>query len=51
MNPLLFADWAHINRVFCLLMWTLAFVLLMSILAHGAPTVHPAHAHPVVVGR
>lgn len=47
MNPLLFADWAHIHRVFRGLMWLVATALVLVIFfsvssraaghAHSAP--------------
>lgn len=46
MNPLLFADWNYINRVFRRTMWLLATLLVFVIwylLALRAPA---AHSHP-----
>ena len=31
MNPLLFADWARLNRMFIRMMWTVAIVLLLVV--------------------
>jgi hypothetical protein len=46
MRPLLFVNWASVSRRFCALMWLLAFVLLVIILAHLIPGSPPTHAPP-----
>jgi hypothetical protein len=53
MNPLLFADWGRMNRLFTKIMWAVAAVLacvVFAVLASAgpaapaAPTPHPAAA-------
>jgi hypothetical protein len=51
MNPLLFADWGRLNRLFTRTMWVLAAILVcvvcIAIAAPGASS-HAAPAHPIV---
>jgi hypothetical protein len=44
MNPLLFADWRRMNRLFTKLMWTAAAVLVCVVLVVATSSGHPAHA-------
>ena len=46
MNPLLFADWNYIHRVFRRTMWLLATVLLFVIWYLVALQAPAAHSHP-----
>ncbi len=60
MNPLLFADWGRMNRLFTRVMWAVAVLMVCAVcvaLAAPAPksraaaassAVHPAHAVSVV---
>jgi hypothetical protein len=52
MNPLLFADWRRINRLFIRVMWAVAVVMVCVVciaLAAPTPKSHAAPAtHPVV---
>jgi hypothetical protein len=50
MNPLLLADWDHVNRVFCFAMWTVAAVLVAVILGHVIPNEPAAAGHVVMHG-
>ena len=43
MNPLLFADWARLNRIFIRMMWTIAIVLLLVV---GVALASPGDAAP-----
>jgi hypothetical protein len=56
MNPLLFADWRRINRLFTRVMWAVAVVMVCVVCialaaptskSHAAPAA-PAAAHAVV---
>ena len=51
MNPLLFADWARLNRIFIRMMWTVAVVLLLVVgvaLASPGPAARqPAASHVI----
>jgi hypothetical protein len=47
MNPLLFADWGRMNRLFTKLMWTVAAIMVCIVFAvlataghHAAPATH-----------
>lgn len=45
MNPLLFADWGRVNRVFTRIMWGIALILVCvvcAVLASAGPSTHPA---------
>lgn len=47
MNPLLFADWGRVNRVFTRIMWGVALILVCvvcAVLASAGPTTHTAAA-------
>ncbi len=44
MNPLLFADWGRMNRLFTKLMWAVAAVMVCVVFAVAASTGRPAHA-------
>ncbi|HWE34424.1 MAG TPA: hypothetical protein VG410_13115 [Solirubrobacteraceae bacterium] len=49
MGPLGFVNWRSVNRIFCCLMWMIALVLVVVVLAHtgggaGAP-------HATIAGR
>jgi hypothetical protein len=44
MNPLLFADWGRMNRLFTKLMWTAAAVMVCVVLAVLASTGRTSHA-------
>jgi hypothetical protein len=46
MNPLLFADWNYIHRVFRGAMWLLAMVLVFVIWYTVALRAPAAHSHP-----
>jgi hypothetical protein len=46
MRPLLFVNWSTVSKRFCALMWLLAFVLVVVILAHLIPASAPAHPGP-----
>lgn len=46
MNPLLFADWNYIHRVFRGMMWLLATVLVFVIWYTVALRAQTAHSHP-----
>jgi hypothetical protein len=50
MNPLLFADWGRLNRLFTRTMWALAAILVcvvcIAIAAPGASS-HPAPARAI----
>jgi hypothetical protein len=35
MGPLGFVNWRRLNRAFCLLMWLLALVLALIVIAHS----------------
>lgn len=48
MNPLLFADWTHIHRVFCGLMWLTAAVLLLVIFWHTGPSSAVTHGSSII---
>jgi hypothetical protein len=49
MNPLLFADWRRINRLFTRVMWAVAVVMVCAVcIALAAPAPKPHGAHPVV---
>ena len=50
MNPLLFADWKHIHRVFRRTMWLLATVLVFVIWYLIALRAPAAHSHPTTSG-
>jgi hypothetical protein len=43
-NPLLFADWRLINKVFCIAMWLVALLLVGVILIHGHAGAAPTHS-------
>jgi hypothetical protein len=46
MNPLLFADWGRMNRLFTRVMWAVAVLLICVVcVALAAPTTKP-HAGP-----
>lgn len=55
MRPLLFANWSLINARFTALMWTLAVILALVVLAHAVPAAHsapssaPSAPHPHAV--
>jgi hypothetical protein len=55
MNPLFFADWGHINRVFRGLMWAVATVLVcvvcFAVTTRAAARSHPSVAAHASVGR
>jgi hypothetical protein len=40
MRPLLLADWKKINRAFCAVMWSIALVLAIVVIAHATPSSH-----------
>jgi hypothetical protein len=51
MNPLLFADWGRMNRLFTRVMWAVAVLMVCVVCValaapsskpHGAPAVHSA---------
>jgi hypothetical protein len=44
MNPLLFADWGRINRLFTKLMWTVAAIMVCVVFAVLTSTGRGAHA-------
>jgi hypothetical protein len=44
MNPLLFADWGRMNRLFTKIMWTVAAIMVCVVLAVLATASRPAHA-------
>ena len=47
MNPLLFADWGRMNRVFTRVMWLVAAVLVCAVCIAATaprPSAHPATA-------
>ena len=47
MNPLLFADWARMNRLFTRVMWAVAVLMICVVcMALAAPT-PKSHAAPV----
>lgn len=52
MRPLLFANWSLINARFTALMWALAVILALVVLAHAIPAGHsspssaPLTPHP-----
>jgi hypothetical protein len=50
MNPLLFADWKRMNRLFTKLMWAVAAVMVCVVLAVVAGAERPAHAAPAAHG-
>jgi hypothetical protein len=45
MRPLLFVNWRTVNNVFCGLMWVVALVLAIVVVAHAIPGAPPLH-HP-----
>ncbi len=45
MNPLLFADWAHIHRVFRGLMWLVATALVLVIFFSVSSRADAGHTH------
>jgi hypothetical protein len=48
MNPLLFADWSRLNRLFVRTMWALAALMICGLciaLAMPHTTAHPAMSH------
>jgi hypothetical protein len=61
MNPLLFADWGRMNRIFTRIMWAVAAVMICvicvvlaapSVSSHAAPAPSvPSHAAPALVAR
>lgn len=49
MNGLWLVDWGYVHRVFCAIMWLVALVLVIVILAHVVPDqTPPAHARPIL---
>jgi hypothetical protein len=57
MNPLLFADWGRLNRLFIRVMWAVAVVMVCVVcIAAAAPApksraaaaAHPVGAHPAM---
>lgn len=44
MNPLLFADWGRMNRLFTRIMWGVAAVLVCVVFVAAASGSAPAHA-------
>jgi hypothetical protein len=51
MNPLLFADWGRMNRLFTRVMWAVAVLMVCAVCvalaaptpkSHAAPAAHPA---------
>lgn len=46
MNPLLFADWRRMNRLFTKLMWTMAAIMACVVLAVLVSVGGRAHAAP-----
>jgi hypothetical protein len=47
MNPLLFADWGRMNRLFTKIMWAVAAILVcvvFAVLTSASPATHPAPA-------
>lgn len=44
MNPLLFADWGRMNRLFTKLMWTAAAIMACVLLAVLVSAQRPPHA-------
>lgn len=55
MNPLLFADWARMNRLFTRVMWCVALVLigvvLVAVIAPGTAPHAAAAAQAGAAGR
>jgi hypothetical protein len=45
MRPLLLADWKKINTAFCAVLWSIALILAVVVIAHAAPASHP-RPHP-----
>jgi hypothetical protein len=43
MKPLLFVNWRSVHNVFCGLMWLIAIVLAVVVLAHTALPAQSAH--------
>jgi hypothetical protein len=49
MRPLLFVNWRSVHRAFCGVMWVIAVVLAVVVLAHvGMPAESSHHAAHVV---
>jgi hypothetical protein len=46
MNPLLFADWGRMSRLFTKIMWLIAAILVCVVFAVLASAGRPAHASP-----
>jgi hypothetical protein len=51
MNPLLFADWGRMNRLFTKLMWTVAAIMACVVFAVLASAGRSPHPSPVPHGR
>jgi hypothetical protein len=49
MGWLAFVNWASVNRRFCALLWTVAFVLAVVVLIHIGHATPPRHLR--IVGR
>jgi uncharacterized membrane protein len=45
-KPLLFANWQHINRVFCVSIWIVAVALALVIVMHVAQPASACAARP-----
>jgi hypothetical protein len=43
MKPLLFVNWRRVHAMFCGLMWLIAVVLAVVVLAHAATPADAAH--------
>jgi hypothetical protein len=46
MNPLLFADWGRMNRLFTRVMWVVAVAMLCAVCVALATPVHAPHGTP-----
>jgi hypothetical protein len=51
MQPLGFVNWRHVNRYFCVFMWTVVLVLALVVLSHLSDTGAVSHASQAVVVR
>jgi hypothetical protein len=51
MNPLLFADWGRMNRIFTRIMWAAAAVMICVICVVLAAPSTPSHAAPAPLAR
>jgi len=51
MNPLLFADWGRMNRLFTRVMWALAAIMICVVCVFLAAPRPPSHAAPAPAAR